>query len=135
MSYFPFDKLYNLTQTASSMFGYKHTEESILKMKARLTDPINHPMFGKSHSSKTRDLISKPGKLNPMFCKHHTNESQNLISDKRSTSVTLYDINNIYILTFKNNIMLSKYLNCHKTTIGRYLKSGKLFKGAYFIRS
>lgn len=45
MSYFPFDQLYNLTSTATSMYGYKHTEDSIAKMKARFIDPKNHPMF------------------------------------------------------------------------------------------
>jgi hypothetical protein len=50
MSYFPFEKLYNLTSTATSMYGYKHTKEAIDKMKARLVDPINHSMFGKYHT-------------------------------------------------------------------------------------
>ncbi len=75
MSYFPQlqqDQLYNLTSTATSMYGYKHTENSIAKMKARLIDPKNHPMFGKSHSSSARKLISKPGILNPMFGKKHS---------------------------------------------------------------
>jgi group I intron endonuclease len=33
ISLFPFSMLYNLTPTAGSMLGYKHSEESILKMK------------------------------------------------------------------------------------------------------
>lgn len=32
------------------MLGYKHTKEAIAKMKARLIDPKNHPMFGKFHT-------------------------------------------------------------------------------------
>lgn len=135
MSYFPFDNLYNLTRIASSMYGYKHTDDAIAKMKARLINPINHPMFGKNHTLETGKFLSKSGNLNPMFGRKHKIESIKLISDKRSTSVTLYNNNNNYIITFKNNVTLSKFLNCHKGTVGRYLRSGKLFKKAYYIRA
>jgi group I intron endonuclease len=69
-----------------------------------------------------------------MFGRKHKTETLKLMSDKRSISVSLYDNNNNYILTFRNNVSLSKFINCHKGTVGRYLKSGKLFKKTYYIR-
>jgi len=44
---FPFDQLYNFKKEAKSMLGYKHTAEAIAKMKLRLFDKNNHPMYGK----------------------------------------------------------------------------------------
>lgn len=100
ISYFPFDKLYNFKKLAGSMEGYKHTKDSIAKMKKRFLDPANQPMFGKNHSLETKNLISRPGNTNSMFGKQHTIETKNLISEKQSLAVTLYDSKNNYILTF-----------------------------------
>lgn len=47
-------------KTATSLTGYKHTEEAKLKMKDWYKDKNNHPMFGKTHREETLPLISKP---------------------------------------------------------------------------
>lgn len=78
-----FDNLYNFKQIAT-MLEYKHTDEAKLKMLRRYDDKINYPMFGKTHTTKARALISKPGTLNPMFGKNHSYLSKQLISDKMS---------------------------------------------------
>ncbi len=46
---FDFSTLYKMKREASSMLGYKHTDEAIQKMIERYKDKINHPMFGKNH--------------------------------------------------------------------------------------
>jgi len=51
------------------MLGYKHTSDAIAKMKLRLADKSNHPMYGKKHSFEALQAISKPGELNPIFNK------------------------------------------------------------------
>jgi group I intron endonuclease len=71
--------LYNFKSKANSMYGYKHTKDAIEKMKTRYIDPANHPMFGKTHTSESLKLISKPGKLNPMFGKKHSIETPELM--------------------------------------------------------
>ncbi len=43
---FPFEELYNFKKEAKSMLGYKHTNEALEKMKNRLKNKKNHPMFG-----------------------------------------------------------------------------------------
>lgn len=57
---YPFDNLYNFMKTATSLLGYKHTDEAKLKMLKRFEDKSNHPMYGKSHTIDARKLISKP---------------------------------------------------------------------------
>lgn len=108
MSYFPKEFLYNFKYKASSKSGYKPTEEAIANFKKRFLDPNNHPMFGKTHYLKSKSLIRKP--------------------------VTLYDVNNNNILTFKSSVQLSEYLRCAKSTVLKYIKSGKLYKGIFFIK-
>lgn len=132
---FSFEDLYNFKKDAKSMLGYKHTADAISKMKARLTDKINHPMYGKKHSLESLKLISKPGKLNPMFNKKHTIETKVKISIALSkTPLGLYDIKNNLIKSYKNQVELAAVFNLYKGTIGRYLKSGKLLLGKYYIR-
>jgi group I intron endonuclease len=117
------------------MLGYKHTKQAIEKMKSRFVNKINHPMFGKTHNKITLSLISKPCKLNPMFGKIHSENTKNLMSIKRSIKpLGLYDENYNIIGKYSNQIELANKFSVHKTTIFRYIKSGKLFKGKFYIR-
>jgi hypothetical protein len=50
---------------------------------------------------------------------------------KSKLSIGLYDLDNNLIKTFINQIELAKYLNLNKSTISRYLKSGKLLFNKY----
>lgn len=132
---FPFDGLYNYKKEASSLLGYKHTKEAIEKMKNRFKDKSNHPMHGKKHSVFALSKISKPGALNPMFNKTHSVESRKKISIRLSKKVIgLYNADNTLIKRFSNQVEVAVFFNLHKTTIGRYLKSGKILLKKYFIR-
>ena len=79
MSYFPKEFLYNFKFEASSMSGYKHTEEAIAKLKKRFLNLNNHPILGKTPSPESKSLISRPGGLNPMFGRKHLESSKLLI--------------------------------------------------------
>ena len=72
----------------------------------------NHPMYGKNHSEVTKLKIQ---------------------DIKSRFIVSLYDINNILLKTFKNNVELANYLGITKSTVGRYIKYQKLFKGLYYF--
>lgn len=76
---FDFDTLYNFKALATSMLGYKHTEE-----EKWLEDKDNHPMFGKTHTEEALELISKPGKLNPMYGKNHSEETKVIMSERKN---------------------------------------------------
>lgn len=51
--------------------------------------------------------------------------------------VALYSRDNLLIRNFINQIELANYLKVHKSTVGRYLKSGKvinILQNKYYIR-
>jgi group I intron endonuclease len=132
---FPFEDLYNFKKEAKSMLDYKHTAEAIAKMKKRLANKINHPMYKKKHNIQALKSISKPGKLNPMYNKIHSIETKKKMSISRSKNpLGLYNIENNLVKMFINQVELAAEFNVFKTTISRYIKSGKIFKNKYFIR-
>jgi len=132
---FPFENLYNFKKEANSSLGYKHTVDAIHKMKLRFKNKSNHPMFGKTHTSFAVSKLSKPGNLNPMFGKTHSiNTKLKMSLAKSKISIGLYDLNNNLIGTYINQVELSNYLNLNKSTIGRYLKSGKILLNKYIIK-
>lgn len=132
---FDFDYLYNLNPNATSSLGYTHTEQAKAKMRLRLKDKENHPFFGKTHTEETKKLISKPGKLNPMYGRKHSEETRNLLSVRKSKFIVgLFDVNNVLVMQFTNNVEVARYLGCHKGTVGRYIKSGKLWCDKYYIK-
>nr|NP_074961.1 orf261 [Podospora anserina] len=107
---YPFDSLYNFMRTATSIEGYKHTDEAKLKMLNRFKDKSNHPMYGKKHTEQTLKLISKLGELNPMYGKLHSEETKKKISNSMSKhpyGVGIYDLDDNLIAKFQNNIELS----------------------------
>jgi group I intron endonuclease len=70
-----------------------------------------------------------------MFLKKHKDSTKKLISMKKSKNIVeLYDIDFNLLISFNNNGELANYLSIHKTTVGRYIKSGKLFKGEYYFK-
>lgn len=120
---FPFENLFNHKKDANSMLGYKHTAKAIAKMKLRLKDKSNHPMFGKTHSADALQAISRPGKLNPMFSKTHKIESKAKISKANSNRpLGLYDLENNLIKTFNNQVELATKFKLHRVSIRRYVK-------------
>lgn len=131
---YPFDNLYNFMRTATSLVGYKHTDEARLKMLKRFEDKFNHPMYGKKHSDNARKLISKPGELNAMYGKTHSIATKEIISNKLSkypNGIGIYDLEDNLIKKFKNNIELAKYLDISRVTVGKYLNSGLVYKEKY----
>lgn len=129
-------KIYTTTKKeATSMLGYKNTINAINKMKLRYKDKTNHPLFGKKHDNFSLSKISKAGKLNPMFGRSHSMKTKLKISlSKSKIQVGLYDTSNNLIKTFINQVELSNFLNLNKSTINRYLKSGKLILNKYYIK-
>lgn len=48
-----------------------------------------------------------------------------MVLAKSKIPLGLYDINKNLIKTFINQVELANYLNIHKSTVGKYYKSGK----------
>jgi len=58
---FPFAELYNIKKGCNPKLGYKHTADAIAKMKLRLVDRSNHPMYREKHTLEALQSINKPG--------------------------------------------------------------------------
>jgi group I intron endonuclease len=119
--------IYNFKLEADSMKGYKHTEEAILKMKNRFKNKLNHPFYGKHHTLASLKLISKPGILNPMYGRKHKESTKILISQKIGKLIEVYDIHGKLLHFFESSVKAAEFFGVYKGTIGRYIKSGKVF--------
>jgi hypothetical protein len=113
ISSFPSSSLFNLKKKANSMLEYKHKTQEIENIKSRFLNKVDHTMFGKINSENTKNLM---------------------LIKKSIRSLGLYDENNNLIKKYSNKIELANKFSLHKTTIYRYIKSGKLFKGKFYIR-
>ena len=91
-------------------------------------------MYGQTHTAETRLRISKPGSANPMFGKTQSTLTRSLISAKHSNPLNVYDVNGVLVYEFTSNTLASTHFNVHKSTIGRYIVSGKLFLDKYYLR-
>ena len=135
ISHFDSSRLYNFKLIANSMLGYKHSEEALNKMRLRFVDKTKHPMFGRKHTIIYKLLISRPGAKNSMFGKVHSAETINKMSAAKNVPTGLYDINHNLIKSFISQAETAKYLAIYKGTVGRYIKSGKLFNKTYYIKN
>jgi group I intron endonuclease len=130
---------YNILKIAGSRLGSKHTEESIAKMNGpEAKSGENHPMLGKTPSAETIAKLSlaKLGENNPrgMQGKTHTPESLAKMSAANGTTVYAYSSNDSTLInTFPSSYKAAEHYKCGKSTISRYIKSGKLFKGEYIL--
>lgn len=113
ISSFPPSSLFNLKKKANSMLEYKHKKQEIENIKSRFVNKVDHIMFSKINSKYTKNLM---------------------LIRKSIRSIGLYDENNNLIKIYSNKIELANKFSLHKTTIYRYIKSGKLFKGKFYIR-
>jgi len=130
ISFFKSEFLYNFKLIATSMLGYKHNNEAKWKMKNRFKLK-KHPQLGKPRSEETKLKIklSVSGKKNPMFGRTHKKSSKILISAALSKPVYLYRVFEDRIEFFDvypNSVEIAKLMNLHKSTTGRYIKSGKI---------
>ncbi len=112
ISKFDFDTLYNFSPIAYNNLGYKHTDESKLK-------------------------ISKPGDLNPMYGKTHSEDAKAKMSERKNKyffGVGIFDLDGNLISKHKNNVELAKHLNISKVTVGKYLNSKLIYKNYYYFK-
>lgn len=134
---FNFTTLYNFMKTATSLEGYKHTDAARMKMVKRLEDKKNHPFWGKHQDDEAKKLISKPGPLNPMYGKTHSLQTKDLMRIKKKkyvNGVGIYDLNNNMIKSFDYATDLADYLNISKYTVSKYLNSGLVYNNKYYFK-
>ena len=112
LSKFKLETLYNFSLIAHNNLGYKHTNESKLK-------------------------ISKPGDLNPMFGKIHSEETKDMMRKRKNKyplGVGIFDLQGNLISKFENNVELAKHLKVSKVTVGKYLNNNLIYDNSYYFR-
>lgn len=111
------------------MTGYKHTEEALAKMRFRM-QRNKHLIFGVRHSESAKSKISAvfKSKNNYRYGIVVSEKTKSLISVFMSKGVIeVYDKDNNLVISFSNTILTAEWVEIHKTTVGCYIKSGKLF--------
>ena len=99
-----------------------------------------HPMHGKLHSAETLALMSKvkTKESHPMFGKNHSAETKTKISLTLTKQVFLYKFDpdtkvTILYKTFNSSIEATKYFDCSRRTLSRYLDKKNLYKGEWAL--
>jgi group I intron endonuclease len=155
-----FDKLnpeYNILKIAGSSRGYKHLEETKMKISKSLKGIYTKEksaLFGRTHTKETKKLMSlkKSKKDNPFFGKTHNKDSIELMRQKalgrihsektklkmsavRGNPVDIYEKCSSERLkligSFVSVRRASKFLEISGSTVIKYMNSGELFKGRY----
>jgi hypothetical protein len=103
---------YNTLKIAGSSLGYKHTEDSINKLKSRIV------------SEKT--LSKMRNRIQSIFTRAK-------ISKAIGIPVQVIDTHNEETLLFFSKKEASLYIGTSDSTINRYIKSGKLLFNKYLI--
>ena len=75
--------------------------------------------------SKSQQQLDRTGALNPMFG----------ITPTNAQTVYVYSLANVLIHQFSSKVSAAKFLGVSDKTVIRYLRSGKVFQGKYFITS
>jgi group I intron endonuclease len=126
--------LFNFKLNGTSLKGYKHTKKSLELMSMKNTGK-NHPMYGLKHSEETKEKIrnSLLGEKNPRFGIILSDKTKLLIANNSKGIVEIRDINNNLLHSCKNATVAAKIIGIHKSTVGRYIKSGKIYNNKYYF--
>lgn len=120
---------YNILLEAGSSFGYKHSEESKLRMKLNYSEErkelIRELLRNRKWSESSRDKLREIALNRPKT--YLSKEGLDKIGSINSRNVKLLDINNNYICNFKNIVQTSIYLKCSTKTIQRSLSLGYIY--------
>lgn len=124
---------YNILQLAGNSFGYKHTPETIQRMRENYSDvrreKIGSLNRGISLSQKTRNLMRKAA-LNRPKLSQESKEKCNT----RGLNITLLRLSDKTIVGhFHSIIQAARYINCGDKTIRRALNSNGIVKSTYKV--
>ncbi|KAG0122701.1 hypothetical protein HOY82DRAFT_272960 [Tuber indicum] len=131
--------MYNILLTAGSSTGFKHTEETLNKIRGQ-----NHPLFGKLHSEETKTKISKARKvfkhseeaLKKMIGKTPSSETKAKISEKLGHAVEVLDLVTNETITFTSINKAAQACGVTHQALSKRFKTTNSFvlKGRYQIK-
>jgi group I intron endonuclease len=131
---------YNISPTAGSPRGYKHTEEAKLKMSiawAKRTNPC-------SKERNEKISLALKGKIRPQeiiekirqgaLGRKHTIDSIAKLRISCGKAVNVLNIESGETVEYNSMSHVAREFNTSPTTIRSYLTKQKLFKGIYLIQ-
>lgn len=139
---------YNILKVAGSLFGYKHTVESLQKMSEiaknrseETIDKLRKAALGKTytHTEETKKKISEA-----MLGKKHTDETKEKLKiiqanrvnpPVKGLKVQVKDIQTGEIIIYDSLRNAGKGLNSNHTSMKNNLDNAKLFRNRYIITS
>lgn len=128
---------YNILTEAGNSFGYRHNEESLLRMKLSFSDERRELLRQLQKNRKGLWSEKSKTKLNNIALNrphdYISDHSIKNISKSNSHIINIKSINNNLLCTFKNINYASHYLCCSTKTIQRSLKLGWIYIPNEFI--
>jgi group I intron endonuclease len=154
---------YNILKVAGSLLGYKHTQESLIKISEAnkgisRNKGINHSNFGKNTSDETRAKMSLANKgisrnkgipkspetkaLMSLANKGKSPANKGLspstvtrikLSASKGTAIFVYDLNDLFVISFTSAKEAAKHFGSNHSTILKYASSGKTFKTQWIL--
>ena len=113
----------------SGLFSHTPTEETKVKMALKKKTE-NNPLFGKTHSEETRELMRQKA-----LGRRHSEETLLKMSSSRGHLVYIYekcDTEGFKLIgSFISIRKAAIYLNIGHSTINSYIKNGGVFKNKY----
>jgi len=135
---FNFDLLMNLETTILQSFDKSYLLNFNTVALSFNWDKIKFPRTGKKHSKETKEkirksLLSLPDEKKNLIV---SKETRDKISKFYSTGdIEIYDINNNLLAVFNSSRKVGQFCNMAKSTVLKYLKTGKIYKNKfYFIK-
>jgi len=135
---------YNILKVAGSLFGYKHTQESLAKMKEIALNrsdetkaKLREAALGKTykHTEETKIKLR-----DAILGKKHTNETLEKLSFIQSNRIKhpvagfklkVADIQTGDTFLYYSLRIAAKELNSNHVTLSNYVKNGKIFRDRY----
>ncbi|KAG0632593.1 hypothetical protein HOY80DRAFT_1013380 [Tuber brumale] len=124
---------YNILQLAGNSFGFKHTPETIQKMRDNYSDirrdRIGNLNRGKFLSQKTRELLRQAALSRPPMSQESREKCKT-----RGRSITVIRLSDGSLVGhFKDIVSAAKQIKCGDKTIRRALKANGIVKSTYKV--
>ena len=140
-----FDFDYNVLEKADSLYGFKHSEETLEKMKGRQNalgfnhsletlEKLRDAQTGKTHSTKALDKMREQWAIRKSEVNSSVEDNSNLLNSRKKIQGTLIIATNVENNLFTEYLSITeaaKALNVTRTTLRTYIKNKKelvLFK-------
>jgi group I intron endonuclease len=125
---------YNILQIASSSFGYRHSKETLDKIKANYSEARKLKIGNLNKNKKLSDITKIKLSEKALIRYLEENLKNKLsISINNSKPVIFYNLDGSLHSRFSGVRVMAKAFNCCHKTINKAIKFNKVFKGIGYI--